>query len=70
MSIPKLERHCGSWIITCKKTGKAVAELFGESVVAKVNQNNYNVETALQYLCRFNQEQQYQANTTLTGSIL
>lgn len=51
MSIPKLEAHCGSWIVVDRETGKAVLETFQRSVAEKVNQDKYEVKTALEYLC-------------------
>jgi hypothetical protein len=47
-----------SWIVTCKATGKAIFETFSKKVADAVNRRNYNVETAHDYLCRFNAELQ------------
>lgn len=54
--IPQLEHHCGSWIVSCKDTGKAVLESFSRDVVSRINQERYRVETAAQYLSRFNRQ--------------
>lgn len=54
--IPELEIHCGSWIVSSKVTGKAVAEIYSRKLAEKVNQTRYIVETAQQYLARFNRE--------------
>lgn len=54
MSIPTLEHHCGSWIVVSRANGAAVLETFSQSVAEKVNQDRYEVLTALQYLVRFN----------------
>jgi hypothetical protein len=54
MSIPKLEHHCGSWIIVDRQTGNSVLETFSHKIAEAVNQDKYEVLTALQYLCRLN----------------
>ena len=51
---PELPHGCGSWVVTDKATGKAVAELFTASAVARVNRERYSVETAVAYLARLN----------------
>lgn len=53
--IPSLEHHSGSWIITCRKTGKAVMETFRRDTARSINQSRYKVETAAEYLARVNQ---------------
>jgi len=45
-----------SYIISSKKTGKAIFETFDKSVADKVNRENYHVLTALEYLQKFNKE--------------
>ena len=50
MTIPELEPHCGSWIIVDRRTGKAVLETFERKTAEAVNQERYDVLTALQYL--------------------
>lgn len=52
--IPELEHHCGSWIIVDRDTDKPVFETFQQTVAEKVNQERYEVLTALQWLTRFN----------------
>jgi hypothetical protein len=49
-TIPELEPHCGSWIITDRATGKAVLETVSRRTAEAVNQSRYRVQTALQYL--------------------
>jgi hypothetical protein len=55
--VPKLERHCGSWIVVCNATGKPVLETFSEAGADAINTEKYTVLTALQWLTRFNQMQ-------------
>ena len=57
--IPELEHHCGSWIICDKETGAAVFETFSRRTAERVNQTKYSVETAAQYLARFNRSVRY-----------
>lgn len=52
--IPELERHCGSWVIVDRETGQSVIEIYTRSIVEKVNQERYEVLTALQWLVRLN----------------
>ena len=52
--VPPLERHCGSWIIVSKATGKPVFETFNRSTAEKVDFGAYEVLTAAQWLARFN----------------
>ena len=54
MSIPPLEPHCGSWIIVSRATGKPVLETFERRIALAVNQERYEVLTALQWLSRLN----------------
>jgi hypothetical protein len=53
--IPELERHCNSWVAVDRNTGEAVFETFSRNVAEKINQQRYEVLTALQWLCRFNE---------------
>jgi len=48
--------HNHSWIVTRKETGAAVLETFSPKVANAINRTKYNVETALDYLCRVNAE--------------
>ena len=52
--IPDLEPNCGSWIIVSRETGDSVFETFQRGVAEKINQEKYEVLTALQWLQRFN----------------
>ena len=52
--IPELERHCGSWIIVSRESGKPAIETFQRHIAEAVNQERYEVLTALQWLVRFN----------------
>lgn len=54
--VPGLEHHCGSWIIVSRETGKPVLETFNKGTAAAINQDMYEVLTALQWLCRFNSD--------------
>lgn len=58
--IPQLGHYSRSWIVTSKATGEVVLETYQRSVAEKVNQDKYRVETALQYLARFNNESKEQ----------
>jgi hypothetical protein len=51
--VPELERWCGSWIVT-SPSGQ-VYELFERSNVRKASQAGWRIETAGEYLARFNQ---------------
>ena len=53
-TIPELERHCGSWTIIDRATGKTVLETFNRKVAEAINQDKYEVKTTLQHLCSFN----------------
>lgn len=48
--VPDLEPHCSSWIVVDRRTGKAVLETFNPKIAKAVNQERYEVLTALQYL--------------------
>ncbi len=53
--IPELEHHCGSWIVVDRSTGQAVLETFNRQTAEAINQERYEVLTALQYLSGLNQ---------------
>jgi hypothetical protein len=52
--IPELEPHCGSWVVVDRETGESVLETFSKRLAESINQNRYEVVTALQWLHRFN----------------
>jgi hypothetical protein len=54
VAVPDLERHCGSWVIVRRATGESVFETFSRATAQAVNQRNYEVITALQWLVRLN----------------
>jgi hypothetical protein len=54
MTIPDLESHCGSWIIIDRTTGKPVLETFERRIAEAINQERYEVLTALQWLVSLN----------------
>lgn len=54
MSAPGLPHGCGSWIVTRRDTGEAVAELWTRGAADKVNPERYQVHTALDYLVSIN----------------
>jgi hypothetical protein len=51
---PKLEPHCGSWVVTRLIDGTVIGEFFTKSIVEQFNPNTCRVETAAQYLGRVN----------------
>ena len=53
-NIPELERHCGSWVVVDRATGDSVLETFSRALAEAINQERYEVLTALQWLVRFN----------------
>ena len=53
-TIPELGPHCGSWIIVDKRDGSAVFETFNRRTAEAVNQNRYEVRTALDHLASLN----------------
>jgi hypothetical protein len=55
MTIPKLERHCKSWIVVSRSTGLIILETYSRWTVLAINQTNYEIFTAYQWLCRFNE---------------
>ncbi len=52
--IPPLPRHCGSWVVVRRATGKSVLETFSRSVAERINQAAYEVVTAAEWLGRVN----------------
>lgn len=54
--IPNLEPHCGSWMIVNRATGNVIFETFERSTAERVNQEHYEVLTALQWLNRINRK--------------
>lgn len=52
--IPELEPHCGSWIVVSRETGKPVLETFVRKTAEAINQDRYQVVTALQWLVGLN----------------
>jgi len=48
------DRWSGSWIVTRRDTGEVLGEFYSPTLVAKFNPAVVLVETAHQYLCRFN----------------
>lgn len=54
--IPPLERHCGSWFVISRATGRAILETFERSTAERVNQAAYEVLTAAQWLGRGNRQ--------------
>lgn len=53
-SIPQLEPHCGSWIVTSPHG--AIRELFERSNVERAIAFGWTVETTASYLARINRE--------------
>lgn len=53
LRIPELEPHCGSWICTSRHGD--VREVFERALAESVLAQGWKVETAAQYLGRFNQ---------------
>ena len=53
-NVPDLEPVCGSWVAVSRVTGEAVYETFSRGVAEKINQEAYEVLTALHWLQRFN----------------
>ena len=49
-AVPNLEHHCGSWVVVDRATGQSVLETFDRKTAEAINQDRYQVLTALQYL--------------------
>lgn len=52
--IPELESNCGSWIVVRRSSGEAVLETFSRRTAEAINQELYEVRTALQHLTSLN----------------
>ena len=50
--IPNLEPHRGSWVVVDRASGKAVMETFNRKMAEAINQERYEVMTALEYLSK------------------
>lgn len=57
MPAPKLEPHCGSWVIVQRTTRDAVRETFSQALADRIadNEPQFEVLTAAQWLAEFNQ---------------
>lgn len=55
-AVPPLERHCGSWVVISRATGRPVLETFERRTAERINQAAYEVVTAAQWLARFNRQ--------------
>lgn len=55
MNTIPLEHGCNSWVITRKGTGERILETYNRSLVERVNQEKYRIETSGQYLRRINE---------------
>lgn len=53
-TIPELERHCGSWVVTRRATGEVIGEFYDRKNVERFNPDKVFIETAAQYLGRIN----------------
>jgi hypothetical protein len=53
-AIPPLDGRCNSWILTDKRDGKVIGEFYKRSSVEKFNPDVVLIETAADYLARFN----------------
>jgi hypothetical protein len=60
MPAPKLERHCGSWVVVQRTTRDVVCETFSQSTADRIadNEPQFEVLTALQWLVEFNHRTQ------------
>lgn len=56
MSAPKLEPHCGSWVIVNRHTRDAVCEIYDMRLADRIadHEPNFEVLTAAQWLGEFN----------------
>lgn len=58
MPAPKLEPHCGSWVIVQRTTRDAVCETFSQAVADRIaDEPQFEVLTAAQWLAEFNRRQ-------------
>ena len=55
-NVPELEHNCNSWIVTRKSDGVAILETFERTVAEAINQEKYEVWTALSYLQNLNKK--------------
>lgn len=55
ITIPDLEPHCGSWVVS-RENGEVIGELFERATVERFNPDTCIVETAAQYLGRINRK--------------
>lgn len=53
-AIPELEPHCGSWV--CTAPDGQVLEFYSLNNVERAERAGWRIETAAQYLARFNRE--------------
>lgn len=58
MPAPKLEPHCGSWVIVQKTTRDVVREIWSQPLADRIadTEPNFEVLTAAQWLSEFNQQ--------------
>lgn len=56
MSAPKLEPHCGSWVVSCLVSGESLFETFDKKLADKCSeQQNLKVWTTAQWLGNINE---------------
>ena len=53
-TVPDLPPNCNSWIVRDRKTGRAVHETWQREVAESINQEKYEVVTALEHLQSLN----------------
>ena len=58
-AVPDLEPNCGSWIVVRRATGEAVLETYSRQVAEAINQDRYEVVTALSWLQSLNRQERY-----------
>lgn len=56
MSAPKLEPHCGSWVVVQRTTRDAVREIWSKQLADRIadNEPQFEVLTTAQWLAEFN----------------
>ena len=52
--LPRLPRHCNSWVAVSKTTGEVAVETFDPRVAASIDQEKYNVIPAYEWLVSLN----------------
>jgi len=59
MPAPKLEPHCGSWVVVQRTTRTPVKEIWDRRLADRIadNEPNFEVLTAAQWLAEFNAQQ-------------